>query len=210
MTVGTGLSSSKPLDMAIIKDRKNSSNYQVGHSGSDFFYDFSFHYLLNSNTGISNSSPLMGRQSSHAGNLLQLGSAGFSSSLKYTAWLFQAVDGFSSFCKYTGNGSDNGPFVYTGFRPAFLVIKRSTAGLTGEYVLQDAGRDPYNPVNKKLLVNWIGRENSYSGYDPSVSIDFLSNGFKIRGGNDPFINGNNDSYIIMAFSEMPFKYANAR
>ena len=116
---------------------------------------------------------------------------------------FHSVEGYSKIGSYTGNGSTDGPFVYTGFRPAWLLIKN--IGLSGDWWLMDATRDPYNVAEKVLYPNL-----PYTEY-VSTSVfgrDFLSNGFKVRNNNSG-VNGNY-TYIYMAFAEQPFNYANAR
>ena len=116
--------------------------------------------------------------------------------------LFRSVEGFSKFGKYTGNASADGPFIYTGFRPAFVLIKPSST--SGSWLLFDNPRDSSNSMNNTLY--------PYSSTAESGSgeiIDFYSSGFKIRG-NYTDINSNNDTKIYIAFAESPFKYANAR
>jgi hypothetical protein len=119
------------------------------------------------------------------------------------AYCFAQVAGYSAFGSYTGNGSSDGTFVYTGFRPAFLLIKR-TDSAGGWYTYDDA-RSTYN-LNATILqpnlsdAEFTGTNNSY---------DFLSNGFKARGtGGDN--NASGGTYIYMAFCESPFKFSNAR
>jgi len=116
-------------------------------------------------------------------------------------YCFHSVEGYSSMGKYTGNGSADGPFIYTGFRPAWIMVKRYTA--TGNWQMFDSSRDLYNPENGRLYANLVDAENDQN------SVDFVSNGFKLRdtsGDN----NSSGQSYIYMAFAENPFKNANAR
>ena len=120
---------------------------------------------------------------------------------KYIAYCFHSVDGFSKFGKYTGNGSTDGPFVYTGFRPAFVMIKRSDAA--DNWVLLDSGRNPYNVVNARLFADLAQADGT------TDSCDFTSNGFKVKT-TASWINASSGTLIFMAFAEMPFKYANAR
>jgi hypothetical protein len=117
------------------------------------------------------------------------------------AYVFAAVAGYSAFGSYTGNGSADGPFVFTGFRPRFLIIKWSS-GVENWYTW-DSARSTYNVVGPVLYPNLSNAESA------SVSLDFLSNGFKIRDANN-FVNSNSGTYIYMAFAENPFKYSNAR
>ena len=118
------------------------------------------------------------------------------------AWCFAAVEGFSKFGFYKGNGSADGVFIYTGFRPAFIMIKSTT--VAGQYwVIKDTRRDKFNPATKSLYWNTNDAEGT------GILLDILSNGFKPRtNGNNH--NNNGGSYVYMAFAEQPFKYANAR
>ena len=118
------------------------------------------------------------------------------------AYCFAAVAGFSAFGSYTGNGSTDGPFVYTGFRPRFVIIKcTSDAGQV--WLLLDTSRSTYNVASENLIPN----ESSVESTNPRL--DFLSNGIKIRNtyGNQ---NTNGSTYIYMAFAENPFKNSLAR
>jgi hypothetical protein len=120
----------------------------------------------------------------------------------YIAYCFANTDGYSKAGSYTGNGSTNGPFVYTGFRPAFVLLKKSSAA-GDNWSIYDTGRDPYNVATKYLIPNSSQTEGS------TTSLDFVSNGFKIRASGS-WINTSSATYIYLAFAENPFKYANAR
>jgi hypothetical protein len=124
--------------------------------------------------------------------------------LSCIAYLFAAVPGFSTFGKYVGNGSADGPFVWCGFRPRWIMSKRADA--VGSWVISDTARDPFNVVSNYLLAEASGAENSIGG---GPSFDMLANGFKPRtaGAN---INAAGGLYIFAAFAEAPFKYARAR
>jgi hypothetical protein len=119
----------------------------------------------------------------------------------YIAYLFNEVAGYSKFGTYVGNLSADGPFVWCGFRPAYLIIKRSTS--SSEWNIQDTARDPYNVQERELKANSPAIEATGS----ARYIDFLSNGFKIRT-NDA--DHNTGTIIFAAFAEKPFKYAAAR
>lgn len=117
------------------------------------------------------------------------------------AYCFAPVAGYSAFGSYTGNGSADGPFVYLGFRPRYLMMKRTD--VAADWWIQDTSRNPSNAVNKQLYANTSDADSTDNWSD------ILSNGFKIRN----TYSGNNASggtYIYMAFAENPFKYANAR
>lgn len=119
----------------------------------------------------------------------------------YVMYLFAEVAGYSKFSSYTGNGSADGPFVYCGFRPRYVMWKNASAA-QGWRVL-DTSRGTYNVNNLTLYPNLSNAEAA------DVSADFLSNGFKIRT-TDASINGSGNSIIFAAFAENPFKYSNAR
>jgi hypothetical protein len=117
-------------------------------------------------------------------------------------YCFAEVEGFSSFGSYTGNGSTDGPFVYCGFSPAFVMVKKTNAA--NDWAIWDSARDTYNVSQRTLLADLPNAE-----YNGNYLCDFLSNGFKLK--NDVGISNDNGSdYIYMAFAENPFKYANAR
>ena len=120
----------------------------------------------------------------------------------YIAYCFHSVEGFSKFGSYIANTSNDGPFVYCGFRPAFVMIKRSDAS-GYEWTILDSKRTPYNVMNGYLVAQ--GSAAEATGYN---QIDFLSNGFKMR---QQYGNINDTgNHIYMAFAENPFKYSNAR
>jgi hypothetical protein len=119
----------------------------------------------------------------------------------YVAYVFAPIAGFSKFGSYTGNGSTDGPFVYLGFRPKFVLIKNISS--TYSWWLVDTARDPINLAQKTISPNSSGAESANEG------IDILSNGFKARA-NGQNTNNNGSNYIYMAFAENPFKNSNAR
>jgi hypothetical protein len=122
----------------------------------------------------------------------------------YVAYCFAQIAGYSAFGSYTGNGSSDGPFVFTGFRPRYVLIKTSSAGTNG-WQIRDTSRSPYNTSLQLLYADTSNAEISSAGND----FDILSNGFKVRNsGGD--LNTNGGTYIYMAFCESPFKYALAR
>ena len=134
---------------------------------------------------------------------LGISAQGNTNTATYIAYCFAEVEGYSKFGSYTGNGSTDGPFVYCGFRPAFVFLKRTDSA--GAWDMHDAERDPYNLVDQLLEAQSSNAEASYASY----SLDFLSNGFKLRG-NGASQNASGGTFIFMAFAESPFKYANAR
>jgi hypothetical protein len=119
----------------------------------------------------------------------------------YVAYCFADVEGYSKIGSYDGNGSADGPFVFTGFRPAFVLTKRTDS--TSDWQLMDDARDTFNVANKGLFPNISVAETT--GYNK----DFLSNGFKIRDSGSS-LNASGGTFIYMAFAENPFKYSLAR
>ena len=121
----------------------------------------------------------------------------------HIAYLFASKDGYSKVGSYTGNGSSNGTFVYTGFRPAWVMIKQ-TDNASG-WVIYDSVRSPNNQINKFLQANSSATETDSATDNP---IDFLSNGMKMRYSNTA--TNNSAGLVYLAFAEQPFKYSNAR
>ena len=119
----------------------------------------------------------------------------------YVTYCFSEVAGYSKFGSYTGNGSSDGTFVFTGFRPAWVLVKNSSTGYSWD--LNDNKRDPDNVCEKVLSANLADAEAT------ATSMDFLSNGFKLRVNNNSQ-NRNGDTFIYLAFAESPFKNARAR
>ena len=127
------------------------------------------------------------------------------SSANFVAYCFSEVAGYSRFGSYTGNGSADGPFVFCGFRPKFVMIKRTDS--TTYWQMYDTSRAPTNVMTATLAANGSDAEGSFAGgYD----IDFVSNGFKPRTGPSNAINTSGGTYIYTAFAENPFKNALAR
>ena len=125
----------------------------------------------------------------------------FADTNTYVAYCFAAIAGYSAFGSYTGNGSADGPFVYLGFRPRFVLIKRSD--VAENWVIVDTARNPYNAVT-----DWLFANTSDSTYTFS-SPDILSNGFKLRNVGTGS-NNSGSTYIYAAFAENPFKNSLAR
>ena len=118
------------------------------------------------------------------------------------AYCFAEVEGYSKFGSYTGNGNANGPFVYTGFRPAWVLTKRTDTAK--DWIILDNKRDVDNVAQARLFANLSDAESTTQS-----PMDILSNGFKLRI-SDANYNASGGTWIYMAFAEMPFKYANAR
>jgi len=124
-------------------------------------------------------------------------------------YCWKAVAGYSAFGSYTGNGSADGPFVYTGFKPAWVMFKETTA--TNSWIIFDSARDFYNKSDSSYLYPDLSLNEQTGVSGNAAGIDILSNGFKCKTSNTE-LNATNQTYIYVAFAEMPFKYAatNAR
>jgi hypothetical protein len=187
--------------MIIIKDRDASTDWAVYHSslGATKFIEINTTVAAQTNsTAWNDTEPTSSVFSIGTGGILN------SSSNDYIAYCFAEKKGFSKFGSYTGNGSTDGPFVYTGFRPAFIMTKRTNS--VGAWLMYDNKRNTFNLTDKKLLANESGAENN--SIDPSGvtaltnNIDIVSNGFKQRT-SDSYNNGSGSTYIYMAFAENP-------
>jgi hypothetical protein len=117
----------------------------------------------------------------------------------HIAYAFAEVSGFSRFGSYVGNGAADGSFVWCGFRPRFILLKRTDAAT--DWVIVDALRPGYNVQGGALFPDLTAVE------DTSVVLDILSNGFKFRNSGSAY---NSGSMIFAAFAEAPFKFARAR
>ena len=126
-------------------------------------------------------------------------SANNESSSNHVAYCFAEKKGFSKFSSYQGSGNSDGPFVYLGFRPAFLMVKSYKNAQDWE--IFDNKRSTFNPVELNLAANTNGADIT------DLDIDFLSNGFKVRIADDS-VNNSSYSYIYMAFAESPFVNSN--
>ena len=115
------------------------------------------------------------------------------------AYCFAEKQGYSKFGKYVGNGNDNGPFVYTGFKPAWIMVKNIDSGVDHWHII-DNKRNPNNVAGKLLFADLDSAEITYT---TEVLFDILSNGFKLRGDYD-HINKSGENIIYMAFAENPF------
>jgi hypothetical protein len=201
-TVGHGLGVTP--SMIIVKNRTNSAAWVVQHKG----------------TGTNRALKLNTTDSTDTVGFVGLDSSNFTSttftvnysdtntnivnasSNNYVAYCFAPVNNFSSFGFYQGNGSADGPFVFCGFRPRYILRKRTdTSGPSWRVI--DAARNPYN------LANEILEPNTSDATENNNEIDILSNGFKIRSA-DTDGNASGGTIIYAAFAESPFQYARAR
>jgi hypothetical protein len=191
-TVGHGLGAAPKF--IIIKSRSNAStNWRVYHDGLGGITKY---LLLNSTAAVGTAS-MWGTPGTTA---FTIGGATYEvneTGQTYVAYCWAEVEGFSKFGSYTGNGSTDGPFIFTGFKPAFVLIKRTNS--TGNWYLYDVARSTFNEVDDQLLANTSAAETT-----GSEEIDILSNGFKHRSA-DAEVNASGGIYIFAAYAENPFQ-----
>ena len=187
----------------LTKSRSDTANWGVYHS----ILGTNTNYLsLNTTSaqGANNNSEMSGTFAILNSSTVQMSYLAFgdvgSSLIMYA---FSEVAGYSKFGSYTGNGNADGPFVFTGFRPAWIMIKIS--GYTGNWIIFDNKRDPFNYCDSRLFPNLSNSEDS--NYNV---ISMLSNGFKFQNQYDGSWNRNATTFIYLAFAESPFKNARAR
>jgi hypothetical protein len=186
--------------LGFIKRRDSTSDWSV-------YYNFDglgagVRYLTLNSTAASVYDPTYWNSSVWTSTLMQLGTNGAvnTNSATYVAYLWSEVAGFSKFGSFTGNGSTDGPFVFCGFRPRWVMIKR-TDGAGSDWVVWDAVRSTTNLASGALYPN-----GSFA-QDGTDMGDFLSNGIKFR---QTVYNVSSGTYIFAAFAESPFKYSLAR
>jgi len=188
-SIGHGLSAAP--EVIWIKDKGNSTNWRCWHTG---FGNITTYQKLNSDDGYGSAS-MWGNPTSSA---IIVGGTGYEvneSSNNYIAYCWHGVDGFSKFGRFSGNNNADGPFIYTGFKPAFVMIKGYTIG--NNWIIWDNKRSVINPCDNVLYTD-LSQAETTSGND----LDFLSNGFKCRGTNSNY-NGSYD-YLYWAWAEHPF------
>ena len=191
-------------ELIITKERNNAENWLFYTHADDQAY---LYLNLNNARSTGNNQQRFGNDSSvvqPTSTIVSIGTAEDinTSSSTYVAYLFAEIEGYSKFGSYTGNGNADGTFVFTGFRPAWVLIKQTNS--TGSWLIHDNKRSPFNVIDEDLFSNLASAES-----DNGVDKDFLSNGFKHRASHSA-VNGSSSTYIYMAFAEQPFKFSNAR
>jgi hypothetical protein len=186
--------------MIIVKDRTSgTNNWIVGHDSIAWT-----NRLYLNDTSASTAASTTWNNTAPTSSVFSVGTSTQTNtnSNNYVAYLWSEVAGFSKFGSYTGNGSSDGPFVFCGFRPRWILIK--TSSTTGNWHVMDAVRETSNAITARLFPNLNNAEQT-----GSTDIDFLSNGFKIRNNISGF-NDNGVTHVYAAFAEAPFKYSLAR
>jgi hypothetical protein len=202
-TIGHGLGVAP--QMLFIKSRSTGSTSWIVYHSS-----ISPNYLLTlQTTSTQQNLPLYFNSTATTSSVFSIGSVANTGidlnviGSNYVAYCWAPIAGYSAFGSYTGNGSSSGPFIYTGFQPAFVMIKSTNVGATN-WTIVDNKRNPYNTANARLFPSSSSAEDTSNN-----NLNFLSNGFQIANGTDTGVNGNGSNYIYAAFASNPFKYANA-
>jgi hypothetical protein len=197
-TIGHGLGVAP--SMIIVKARSVAADWAIYHVGLP-----NNTYSIYFDTGGQNNAVNNWNSTSPTSSVFTvIGTSGYvnTSPRTYVAYCFAPVAGYSAFGSYTGNGATDGAFVYTGFRPRYVMIKRSDS--TSDWTLLDTSRSTYNVVSNRLWANLADAEITNSS-----PLDIVSNGFKLRI-TDAYVNANTGTYIYAAFAEFPFKFSLAR
>lgn len=197
-TIGHGLGVAP--QMVIVKRRNVAADWAVWHTS----IAATNYFLLNSTLG-STSGATYWNSTSPTSTVFSVGTATNTNANTgtYVAFCFASIASYNSFGSYVGNGSADGPFVYTGFRPRWLLWRASDGGYNWRII--DTARDQYNTSGLQLYPDTAGAEGDYRS---SLGIDLLSNGFKLRNGS--YENNSGVTYIYAAFAESPFALARAR
>jgi hypothetical protein len=197
-TVGHGLGVTPSL--IIVKPRSYAGGWYVYHSSLG-----PTQLLQLQSTAATQTTSTPWNNTAPTSSVFTAGSAYFAdaSNNTYVTYCFAPITGYSAFGSYTGNGSADGPFIYTGFKPKWLMIKRTDSATSANWTIMDTTRDTYNPAFNRLNANITDAE-----YTGTNVLDILSNGFKLRwdGTN---VNASGGTLIYAAFAEYPFKNGNA-
>ena len=193
-TVGHGLGSL--CKWIIIKRLNGTNNWEIGNTAMGW----GKHIYFTTTAQLTNSNRFQDTAPTNSVFYIGTGEGVNASGGNYIAYCFADVQGYSKFSSYTGNGATLGPFVYTGFKPAFVMFKK-TSGSADNWQLWDNKRDTYNPVEKALHPDIANTAST------DQDIDFLSNGFKIRS-SVAHINQSGVKSIYMAFAEAPLVGSN--
>ena len=204
-SVGHGLS--KAPEMIINRCRSTAGNWAVYHAGNTSAPETE--YLELETTAATADIENIWNDQAPTNSVFYLGNNASvnGNGETFVTYCFHSVAGYSKFGAYKGNaaGDDNyGQIVVTGFRPAWVMIKKTTG--PAAWHMFDSARDPRNELKKYLKADDSAVEATSSAN--ATILDFMSNGFKLRGASGD-INGNNETYVYMAFAAVPFKYANA-
>jgi len=202
---GTGANATIPHGLGvaphlvIVKHLSGASDWEVGNSS---FTSWAYHLGLNLTTAESSSATCW-NSTAPTSTVFSVGTNGAinGSGQTFVAYVFASIKGYSQFGSYTGNANADGPFIYTGFRPAYFLLRRIDVG--NDWVVMDNKINPFNLADTRLRPNNSGAEATSA----IKSLDILSNGVKIRTSDAEF--NAVGTYIYAAFAEFPFVSSNS-
>jgi hypothetical protein len=194
-TVGHGLSQAPEWIMVKIVNLSSVAGFTVSTTADPNGFN---NFLYLNETEISRALSTNWQDTAPTSSVFSVGS---STTTNYSgqamlAYCWHSVEGYSKFGRYTANGNADGPFVYTGFKPAFVMVKNIDSAYS--WFMFDNKRDPDNPVR-----DYLAADTTAASAQTDV-FDFLANGFKVRIGTGSGANNSTDTNIYMAFAENPF------
>jgi len=193
-TVGHGLNSTPA--MIIMKGRHEANSWMVYHHKNTSAPETDY---LELNSTVATADYTVWNDTAPTSSVFSLGTwSGNDAGGTMVAYCFAEKQGYSKFGSYLGNGNADGTFIYTGFKPAFFVVKPYST--TGNWYCWDSKRSPINEIDGKYLE--LDASGAEAGTSSVVDLDFLSNGVKLRNTGGGF-NGSGVSFIYMAFAEQP-------
>jgi hypothetical protein len=199
-TVGHGMNTAPNFIIIKPLGTIQTGNWMVGGDN----IDNTWNNLIELNTNLAKANDTAFNDTAPTSSVFSVGNNNTNrSGENYIAYCFAEKKGYSKFGSYTGNGNADGTFVYTGFKPAWVVIKESSG--TSDWSMYDNKREPFNVADSTLEANTSDAEAVVSGRP----IDILSNGFKLRG-DSSYTNESGATYIYLAFAEAPFVTAGTK
>ena len=194
-TIGHGLGAIPAV--MIIKRRNTANDWTVYHKGIDSTAPEDYKIDLNSN-GVRSDNNTIWNDTAPTSSVATLGTNNRvnGSSDTHVGYFFAEKKGYSKFGSYTGNGAADGTFIYTGFKPAFVIVKNTTDTNLRHWLMIDNKRNTYNPMDKEVNPDRTNAEQT------NTRMDFLSNGFKNVAASSAN-NRSGDTFIYMAFAEQP-------
>jgi hypothetical protein len=197
-TIGHGLGATPQV--VLIKELNGTNNWLMSHQPlSASLGDYTRFMVLNSNSAVSGAGNVVFQSSAFTSSVFNVGTSAGSngSGQNFIAYCFAEKQGYSKFGTYTGNGNADGTFVYTGFKPAFVIAKMSSGADDWRMITQNVNsrNTISNEIDKNLYAHATNAETA-------TNIDFVSNGMKIRSSSGG-INSSGQTFIYMAFAEQP-------
>jgi hypothetical protein len=190
ISVGHGLSALPGL--VVTKTRSNADSWYTAHG-----FDLTKFGKLDTTDAFSDAGAAWGNGITSSVIGMRIGNF-TANNYTHVAYCFAPVEGYSAMGSYVGNGNADGVFVYTGFKPAWLMFKETTGGSDHNWFIFDSKRNTFNALDEYIEANLGASANTHT------TVDFLSNGFKLRTSNNLLGNGSGDTYVYIAFASHSF------